>query len=162
MKAIAVNAVEKTVTNTVEKIVVESSKELAEMGIKEGTKIAVEVAKDAAVIAAEEGGEQLIVVGTKESVKTITEQIVIQQGGKAWLVNLGKAVPFIGAGISAIMNIYSTAKLGKNLVKKFDEEFDNNRQRMVDLLKGRIYGLFNVIGQMEAIIKDENNIANFY
>ena len=161
IKAITVNTVEKTVTNTVEKIVVESSKDLAEMGIKEGTKIAVEVAKGAGVVAAGEGGEHLIAVGTKESVKTITEQIVIQQGGKTWLVNLGKAVPFIGAGISGIMNTYSTAKLGNNLVNKFDKEFDNNRQRMVDLLKGRIYGLFNIIEQMEAIILDEKNNANF-
>ena len=161
MEVVVVNAVEKTVTNTVEKIVVNSSKELAEIGLKEGTKIAVEVAKDAAFIAAEEGGEQIIAVGTKESVKTITEQIVVQQGGKTWLVNLGKAVPFIGAAISAVMNTYSTAKLGKNLVDKFDKEFDNNQQRKVDLLKGRIYGLFNIIEQMKAIIKDENISTKF-
>ena len=161
MEVVVMNAVEKTVTNTVEKIVVNSSKELAEIGLKEGTKIAVEVAKDAAFIAAEEGGEQIIAVGTKESVKTITEQIVVQQGGKTWLVNLGKAVPFIGAAISAVMNTYSTAKLGKNLVDKFDKEFDNNQQRKVDLLKGRIYGLFNIIEQMKAIIKDENISTKF-
>ena len=161
LEVAVVNAVEKTVTNTVEKIVVESSKELAEKGLVEGTKIAVEVAKDAAIIVAEEGGEQIIIAGTKESVKTITEQIVIQQGGRTWLVNLGKAVPFIGAGISGVMNTYSTAKLGKNLVNKFDKEFENNQQRKVDLLKGRIYGLLNIIQQMKAIIEDENNNANF-
>ena len=161
VEAVVVNAVEKTVTNTVEKIVVESSKELAEKGLVEGTKIAVEVAKDAAIIVAEEGGEQIIVAGTKESVKAVTEQIVIQQGGRTWLVNLGKAVPFIGAAISAVMNTYSTAKLGKNLVNKFDKEFDNNQQRKVDLLKGRIYGLLNIIQQMKAIIEDENNNPNF-
>ena len=161
LEVAVVNAVEKTVTNTVEKIVVESSKELAEKGLVEGTKIAVEVAKDAAIIVAEEGGEQIIIAGTKESVKTITEQIVIQQGGRTWLVNLGKAIPFIGAGLSAVMNTYSIAKLGKNLVNKFDKEFENNQQRKVDLLKGRIYGLLNAIQQMKAIIEDENNRANF-
>ncbi len=110
---------------------------------------------------AQEGGDQLIVAGTKESVKTITETIIIEQGGKSWLINLGKAVPFIGAALSAAMNTYSTAALGKRLVNKLDEEFENNQQRLVDLIKGRIYGLFNIIEQMKANIQDEKNKINF-
>ena len=74
---------------------------------------------------------------------------------------MGKAVPFVGALISGVMNTYSTAALGNRLVNKFDEEFDNNQQRKVDLLKGRIYGLLNIIQQMNYIINDENNQISF-
>ena len=161
MEALVVNTVEHTVTQTVEKLAIESTKQLAEAGLKEGTKIMVNVAKDAVVTVAAEGGEQLIVAGTKESVKTITETIIVQQGGKTWLINLGKAVPFIGAALSAVMNTYSTAKLGKRLVNKLDEEFENNQQRQVDLIKGRIYGLYNIIEQLKAMIKDEKNKIDF-
>ena len=121
----------------------------------------VNVAKDAVISVASEGGEQLIVAGTKESVKTITETIIIEQGGKSWLINLGKAVPFIGAALSAVMNTYSTAAIGKRLVDKLDEEFEKNQQRQVDLIKGRIYGLYNIIEQMKAIINDEKNKIDF-
>ena len=161
LEAVVVNAVEKTVTNTVEKIAVETTKELAEAGIKEGTNIAVNVAKNAVIATVAEGGEEILVVGTTESVKTITETVVVQQGGKTWLINLGKAVPFIGAAVSAAMNTYSTAKIGKRMVDKFNEEFDDNQQRKVDLIKGRIYGLYNIIEQMKFIIKDENNEIKF-
>ena len=157
MEVIMVNTVEHTVTQTVEKLAIESTKQLAESGLKEGSKIMVNVAKDAVVAVAAEGGEELIVAGTKESVKTITETIIVQQGGKAWLINLGKAVPFIGAALSAVMNTYSTAALGKRLVDKLDKDFDNNQQRQVDIIKGRIYGLYNIIKQMKAIIQEVNN-----
>ena len=156
------NVAEKTVTKSVEKMALESTKEIVETGIKEGTKrIIYSATKQAAVSAASEGGEQLIISGTKESVKTITETIIVKQGGRTWIVNLGKAVPFVGALISGIMNTYSTAALGNRLVNKFDEEFDNNQQRKVDLLKGRIYGLLNIIQQMNYIINDENNQISF-
>ena len=161
MEALVVNTVEQTVTQTVEKLAIESTKQLAETGLKEGTKIMVNVAKDAVISVASEGGEQLIVAGTKESVKTITETIIIEQGGKSWLINLGKAVPFIGAALSAVMNTYSTAAIGKRLVDKLDEEFEKNQQRQVDLIKGRIYGLYNIIEQMKAIINDEKNKIDF-
>ena len=161
MEALVVNTVEQTVTQTVEKLAIESTKQLAESGLKEGTKIMVNVAKGAMISVAQEGSGQLIVAGTKESVKTITETIIIEQGGKSWLINLGKAVPFIGAALSAVINTYSTAALGKRLVNKLDEEFENNQQRLVDLIKGRIYGLFNIIEQMKAIIQDEKNKINF-
>ena len=151
----------KTVSNTVEKIAIETTKELAEQGLKEGSKIMVTVAKDAVIGAVVEGGEEIIFAGTKESVKTITETIIVQQGGKAWLINLGKAVPFIGAAVSAVMNTYSTAKMGKKMVDKFNQEFDDNQQRKVDLLKGRIYGLLNIIEQIKSIIQDENKETKF-
>ena len=155
VEAVMINSVEITVEKTVEKIAIESTKELAETGLKEGTKVMVNVAKNAVISVAEEGGEHLVMVGTKESVKTITETVILQQGGKTWLINLGKAVPFIGAAVCAVMNTYSTAKLGKNLVDKFNDEFDSNQQRQVDLLKGRINALLHVIEQMKSIINDE-------
>ena len=161
MEALIVNTVEKTVTNSVEKLAIESSKQLVNTGLKEGTNIAVNVAKEALVGVVAEGGEEVFLAGSKESIKTITETIIIKQGGKPWLINLGKAVPFIGAVLSAAMNTYSTAKLGKRLVDKFDEEFDDNQQRQVDLIKGIIYGIENVIEQMKLIIKSENETTKF-
>ena len=161
MEALIVNTVEKTVTNSVEKLAIESSKQLVNTGLKEGTNIAVNVAKEALVGVVAEGGEEVFLAGSKESIKTITETIIIKQGGKPWLINLGKAVPFIGAVLSAAMNTYSTAKLGKRLVDKFDEEFDDNQQRQVDLIKGIIYGIENVIEQMKLIIKNENETTKF-
>ena len=136
------------VSHSVEKIAIESTKELAEQSIIQGTKtFAAQVSKEAIVSASTEGLGVAVNYGSKETIKTVTEQIVVQQGGKAWLVNLGKAVPFIGAGISAIMNTYSTAKIGTKLVNKLDKEFDNNRQRKVDIIKGKVYGLYNIIEQ---------------
>ena len=161
MEALIVNTVEKTVTNSVEKLAIESSKQLVNTGLKEGTNIAVNVAKEALVGVVAEGGEEVFLAGSKESIKTITETIIIKQGGKPWLINLGKAVPFIGVVLSAAMNTYSTAKLGKRLVDKFDEEFDDNQQRQVDLIKGIIYGIENVIEQMKLIIKSENETTKF-
>ena len=49
----------------------QTTKELAEVGLKEDTKIAVDIAQEAFIAIVAEGGEQIIVVGTKESVKTI-------------------------------------------------------------------------------------------
>ena len=161
MEVLLANAVEKTVTNSVEKIAIESSKQLVKTGLEEGTNIMINVAKEAFIGVAEEGGEQILVSGYKESIKTITETIIIKQGGKPWLINLGKAVPFIGAVLSAALNTYSTAILGKRMVDKFDEEFDNNQQRQVDLIKGIIYGLYNIIEQIQLIIEDEKNETKF-
>ena len=161
MEVLLANAVEKTVTNSVEKIAIESSKQLVKTGLEEGTNIMINVAKEAIIGVAEEGGEQILVSGYKESIKTITETIIIKQGGKPWLINLGKAVPFIGAVLSAALNTYSTAILGKRMVDKFDEEFDNNQQRQVDLIKGIIYGLYNIIEKIHLIIEDEKNETKF-
>lgn len=47
------------------------------------------------------------------------------------------------------------------MIDKFNEEFNSNQQRKVDLLKGRIYGLKNIIEQMNFIMKDEENKEEF-
>ena len=148
-----------TVSTSVEKIALESSKELVEQGIKEGAKITIEATKDTIIAVSKEGAETAIEYGTKESIKTVTESIVIQQGGKTWLINLGKAVPFVGAGISAIMNTFSTAKIGHKLVTKLDEEFENNRQRKVDILRGKVLGIYNIIEQIQYLIKIHSNLT---
>ena len=147
----SVKAAEIAMFNTVKQIAVESSKELVETGITTGTKIAIEASKEAFIEVSTEGVETAITYGTKESIKEITETIVVQQGGKAWLINLGKAVPFIGAGISAIMNTFSTAKVGARLVDYLDKEFENNQQKQVNLLKGKVKGLYNILEQLNNI-----------
>jgi hypothetical protein len=157
MEAIVVNTVEQTVTQSVEKIAIESTKQLAEAGLKEGTKTFVNVATGSAIGVVSESGGEFIIAVSKESVKEITETIIIKQGGKFWLINLGKAVPFIGAGIIGVINTYSTSKLGKRLIAKFDEDFDKNQQRQVDLIKSRIYGLYHIIEQMKKIIDEQKD-----
>ena len=157
IETVIINSAKVSASKAVEKIAVKSSKEIVEAGIKEGTKIMVGVGKSSFITVASEGGEQIIAAGTKESVKVITETIVIKQGGKSWLINLGKAVPFIGAGISAFINTFSTAKLGKKLIDKFNGEFYYNKQRQVNLLRGRIRALLNIIEQM-LFIQDEQNM----
>ena len=160
VEALIYNSAKVSVSNAVEKIAVESSKELAKTGMKEGTKIAIDVSKAAFIATAANGADEYLIAGTSESIKAITEKIVIKQGGKSWLINLGKAVPFIGAGISAIMNTYQTAKLGAKLVEKFNGEFYYNKQRQVNLLRGRIKSLLNIIEQMNLIIQDEANLPH--
>ena len=161
METLLVNTAEKAVTNSIEKIALESSKQLVQSGLKEGANIMVDIAKEGFIGVMEEGGEQILVSGSKESVKTITETILIKQGGKPWLINLGKVVPIIGTVISASMNTYTTAILGKRMVDKLDKEFEDNQQRQVDLIKGIIYGIFNIIEQMKSIIEDEHNEIKF-
>lgn len=161
METLLVNTAEKAVTNSIEKIALESSKQLVQSGFKEGANIMIDVAKEGFIGVMEEGGEQILVSGSKESVKTITETILIKQGGKPWLINLGKVVPIIGTVISASMNTYTTAILGKRMVDKLDKEFEDNQQRQVDLIKGIIYGIFNIIEQMKSIIEDEHNEIKF-
>ena len=160
VEALIYNSAKVSVSNAVEKIAVESSKELAKTGMKEGTKIAIDVSKAAFIATAANGADEYLIAGTSESIKAITEKIVIKQGGKSWLINLGKAVPFIGAGISAIMNTYQTAKLGAKLVEKFNGEFYYNKQRQVNLLRGRVKSLLNIIEQMNLIIQDEANLPH--
>jgi len=152
LKASVEKATIYTVSTSVKKIALESSKELVEQGITEGTKIAMKATKDTIFAITREGSGVAVEYGTKETIKSVTESIVIQQGGKTWLINLGKAVPFIGAGISAIMNTFSTAKIGHKLVTKLDEEFENNRQRKVDILRGKVLGIYNIIDQLKYLI----------
>ena len=144
-----------SISNSVEKIAVDASKGLVEQGFKEGTKMAIQAAKESVIAVSKKGADTVIKYGTRESIKSVTESIVIQQGGKAWLINLGKAVPFIGAGLSAIMNTVSTAKIGHKLVTKLDEEFEKNKQRKVDILKGKVLGIYNIIEQLENLIKNK-------
>lgn len=152
LKETMVKTTEISVTNSVEKIVVESSKELIEEGIKQtSTKIALESSKKIGIGLSQEGFGVALSYGSKKSIEQVTETIVIQQAGKSWLINLGKAIPFIGAGISAFMNTFSTGKIGYKLVKKLDEEFENNQERQVNMLKGKCYCLLNVIEQMKNI-----------
>lgn len=152
LKETMVKTTEISVTNSVEKIVVESSKELIEEGIKQtSTKIALESSKKIGIGLSQEGFGVALSYGSKKSIEQVTETIVIQQAGKSWLINLGKAMPFIGAGISAFMNTFSTGKIGYKLVKKLDEEFENNQERQVNMLKGKCYCLLNVIEQMKNI-----------
>lgn len=132
-------------------IVYETSKELIETGIQEGTKqIVVHSSKEALSVGAEGFGIAMS-YGSKESIKKVTETIAIQQGGKAWLVNLGKYIPFIGAGISAVINTFSTGKIAYKLINKFDKEFELNQQRQVDIIKGKVYAFFNIIEQLRSI-----------
>jgi hypothetical protein len=56
------------------------------------------------------------------------------------------------------MKIFSTAKLGKKLIDKFNGEFYYNKQRQVNLLRGRIRALHNIMEQMLLIMQDEQNI----
>lgn len=152
LKETMVKTTEISVTNSVEKIVVESSKELIEEGIKQtSTKIALESSKKIGIGLSQEGFGVALSYGSKKSIEQVTETIVIQQAGKSWLINLGKAMPFIGAGISAFMNTFSTGKIGYKLVKKLDEEFENNQERQVNMLKGKCYCLLNIIEQMKNI-----------
>ena len=154
-------AVEKTMNTSLQKLALKSTKEFAEFEIKESTKkLMVNAAKEAIVGLSTEG-EKLIVAGAEESVKTITESLIIKLGGKTIIINLGKLIPFIGALISGAMNTLQTGKLAFNLIKHFDEEFDENKQRQVDLLISRIQGLFNIIQQMHSIINDENSEITF-
>ena len=156
-EATVAQATKVAISNTFEKIALNSANQLVEQGIKEGTKIAIEATKQTAIAVSKEGAETAILYGSRESIKSVTESIIIQQGGKAWLINLGKAVPFIGAAISGVMNTISTAKIGNRLVKKFDEDFENNKQRKVDVLKGRIMGIYNIIEQLKYLIDKNKN-----
>ena len=42
--------------------------------------------------------------------------------------------------------------MGHKLVTKLDEEFENNRQRQVDVIKGKILGIYNIIDQLKYLI----------
>ena len=146
-----------TITNSLEKMAIDSSKGLIKQGIQEGTKMAIQATKETAIVVSKNGAETVIEYGSRASIQSVTESIVITQGGRAWLINLGKAVPFIGAAINAITNIISTAKMGHKLVTKLDEEFENNQQRKVDILKGKILGIYNIIEQLEHLIEIHGN-----
>ena len=49
------------------------------------------------------------------------------------------------------MNMYSTVKIGIKLITKFDIEFEVNKQRKVDILKGRLSSLLNICCQINQL-----------
>ena len=147
--------VETTAKKSIEEVFIASSKELADKGIKEGSKVILkETAKDSADLSAKFLGifEVFGKSNSKETIKEVTEEIVIKKGGKNWLINLGKAVPFISTGISAGINTYSTIKIGYNLINQFDKEFEENQQNKVNMLKGKLYALSNICEQLYNIM----------
>lgn len=131
----------------------ETTKECVKLGIKETTK---QIISKGAIIATQEGTEELLEIGAKEAVKQTTEKIILKEGSKVWLVNLGKAIPFIGAGISGIINTVSTSLLGHRLIIYFDSELKNPEKRVI-LIKGKILALQNIISQVEKIIQQNEN-----
>ena len=155
----AIKTTQTVVKKTAEKAIIQASKEIAEESITQGTKVLTkeilkQSAKLGAVTASKEGIEEVAIEGSKQTIKHITEEVVIKNGGKAWLVNLGKAVPFIGVGVFAILYTYHTGVLGSNLISNFDNQFENNRQRNVDILRGRALSFQNALSQIQSIIDD--------
>ena len=57
-----------------------------------------------------------IVITPKKTNKEVTEEVIIKQGGRSWLLNFRKAVPFIVNRINVIMNTFSISKIGKKLI----------------------------------------------
>ena len=156
---VAIKTTQTVVKKTAEKAIIQASKEIAEESITQGTKVLTkeilkQSAKLGAVTASKEGIEEVAIEGSKQTIKHITEEVVIKNGGKAWLVNLGKAVPFIGVGVFSILYAYHTSVLGNNLISNFDNQFENNRQRNVDILRGRALSLQNALSQIQSIIDD--------
>ena len=149
--------IEKTVQQIAAESGKEAAKEIAKQGLKEGakqvtTEVIKETVKEGAIIVTKEGVEEIAIQGTKQTITQVTEQILIKEGGKKGWIYLGKSIPFIGAGISAIMNTFSCAKLGYKLVNYCDDDFENNKERKVRMLRGRVLALENIIEQIRIII----------
>ncbi len=134
-------------------IIEKASKKVINEGISKISKKSTELFAYKTAYSVAYSSEETIKYAAKKTTKEITEKIVIKEGGKSWLVNLGKYVPFIGVVINAIMNTYSTEKIGHKLISKFDSDFENNKQRKVDMLKGRIYSLLNICRQINSLIE---------
>ena len=131
----------------------ETSKECVKYGLKETTR---QVIAKGAIIASQEGTEEIIEIGAKETIKQTSEKIILKEGSKVWLVNLGKAIPFIGAGISGIINTFNTSKLGYKVISYFDNKLNSPENRVI-LIKGKILALQNIISQVEKIIQQNEN-----
>ena len=131
----------------------ETSKECVKYGLKETTR---QVIAKGAIIASQEGTEEIIEIGAKETIKQTSEKIILKEGSKVWLVNLGKAIPFIGAGISGIINTFSTSKLGYKVISYFDNKLNSPENRVI-LIRGKILALQNIISQVEKIIQQNEN-----
>ena len=73
-------------------------------------------------------------------------------GSIVWLVYLGKALPFIGAGVVGIINA-----IGYNIISYFDNILNNHENRVI-LIKGKIFASQNIMFQVEKIIQQNKNI----
>ena len=149
-------ALEKAVEQIVKETGQEATIELAKQGLTQGvkqisTEIVKETIKESTIIATKESVEGLAIQSTKQTIAQLTQEIAIKEGGKRGYIYLGKAIPFIGAGISCLINTISTGKLGYRLVNYCDNDFENNQIRKVNMLKGRVLALENIIQQMREI-----------
>ena len=59
---------------------------------------------------------RMIVITSKKTNKEVTEEVIIKQGGRSWLLNLRMDVLFIVSSINVIMNTFSISKIGKKLI----------------------------------------------
>ncbi len=146
-------ALEKAVEQIVKETGQEATIELAKQGLTQGvkqfsTEIVKETIKESTIIATKESVEGLAIQSTKQTIAQLTQEIAIKEGGKRGWIYLGKVIPFIGAGISCLINTISTGKLGYRLVNYCDNDFENNQIRKVNMLKGRVLALENIIQQM--------------
>ena len=157
---------ERTVTTTIKKTMTDTSltgfkfvtkTSVQDLGTKvlidkisaEGTK---EGIKKTSQILAKESSFKFIGKTTESTVKEVTEEIVIKQSGSNFCVYFGKAVPFIGVGINGIINLYSTIKIGKNLINYLDNEMADPERR-IEMIKGRVLTLENICAQIDKIIE---------
>ena len=157
---------ERTVTTTLKKTMTDTSltgfkfvtkTSVQDLGTKvlidkisaEGTK---EGIKKTSQILAKESSFKFIGKTTESTVKEVTEEIVIKQSGSNFCVYFGKAVPFIGVGINGIINLYSTIKIGKNLINYLDNEM-TDPERRIEMIKGRVLTLENICAQIDKIIE---------
>ena len=138
-----------TTSASVKKLESESSKELIEQEIEEERKIAIKATKDAIIAASKEYSDSTLKLGII-GYSIIFMDIIY---GKSKSGNFLEFLPFV----STFVNTYSTAKIGQKLVTKLDEEFENSKQRMVDILKGKVLGIDNIIDQLNNLIKINKN-----
>ena len=142
-------------------VVKETGLELTTLGIKEAAKqVTKETALEGVKIATKEGVEEIVEVTTKETIKQVSETVVVKQGGKVWLVNLGKAVPFIGAVFSGIINTYNTASTGHRMINYLEKNCLTNKQKRVNILKSKILAVQNISEQIDKIIEEQGNEKN--
>ena len=141
-------------------VIEETGKQMVTIGIEQTAKeVAKETIVEGATIATKEGIEEVVEATTKETIKQVSENVVASQGSKVWLTNLGKAVPFIGAAISGVINTYSTALTGHRMIQYLEKMYEYDEKR-VQLIKARILVVKNIIEQVDKIIEEQENINN--
>ena len=138
-----------TTSASIKKLESESSKELIEQEIEEERKIAIKATKDAIIAASKEYTDSTLKLGIINYSILFMDIIY----GKPNSGNFLEFLPFV----STFVNTYSTAIIGQKLVTKLDEEFENSKQRMVDILKGKVLGMDNIIDQLNNLIKINKN-----